>query len=353
MKLKNITTTFLVAAVWLCLSVWCIFGTTPDYSESERRALAKFPQVTADAILSGEFAADFEDYATDRFPARDTWRSIKAYARLGLFLQKDNNGIYQKDGHLAKLEYPMNTPMADHAIERLTNIKEKYLQDAPIYLAIIPDKNRYLAELTMDYADFADYMYQGLAFATPIELADLLEAEDYYRTDSHWRQENITDVAARIAEVMGVSLSGEYQQITLDTPFRGVYAGQSALPCTPDRISYLINPTIEGLQVEGAKAIYDLPKAAGPDPYELFLSGNQPIITIDNPQNTSGRRLILFRDSFGSGIAPLLAEGYSETVLVDLRYVSGDMLGQLVDFENADVLFLYSTLLLNNSLSLK
>lgn len=74
---------------------------------------------------------------------------------------------------------------------------------------------------------------------------------------------------------------------------------------------------------------------------------------ITNPANPEGKRLVVFRDSFGSSIAPLLAQGYSEVVLLDLCYVNSAFVGQLVDFQNADVLFLYSTLLLNNSLSMK
>ncbi len=139
----------------------------------------------------------------------------------------------------------------------------------------------------------------------------------------------------------------------LDVPFNGVYVGQSALICMPDTISYLTNDVLERVEVEGAKAVYDMDKAKGKDSYEMFLSGNQPIITMRDTENTEGKRLILFRDSFGSSIAPLLMSGYSEIVLVDLRYISSDMLGEYVDFENADVLFLYSTLMLNNSLGMK
>lgn len=105
--------------------------------------------------------------------------------------------------------------------------------------------------------------------------------------------------------------------------------------------------------MEGAKDVYDMEKAKDKDAYEMFLSGNQPIITMRDPENAEGKRLILFRDSFGSSIAPLLMSGYSEIVLVDLRYISSDMLGEYVDFEGADVLFLYSTLMLNNSLGMK
>lgn len=353
MKNKSIITVAACGAFLLALSLWCFFGAKETYSESERRVLAKFPQITWQTITSGEFANGFEEYTTDTFPARDIWRSIKAYTSLGLLGQKDNNDIFLARGHISKLEYPMNTPMLDHAIALFTQVKEKYLGDNPVYFAMIPDKNKDLAQLKLDYEAFEKYMQEGLSFATPISIGDLLTPEDYYYTDTHWRQEKIIDVAQRLAEAMGTDISAEYTQEILEDPFYGVYAGQSALRCDPDTIVYLTNDTIAGLQVEGADAVYDMKKADSRDPYEMFLSGNQPVIKLTNPQNSQGRRLILFRDSFGSSIAPLLAEGYSEITLVDLRYINSQLLDRFVDFENADVLFLYSTILLNNSLAMK
>ena len=94
-------------------------------------------------------------------------------------------------------------------------------------------------------------------------------------------------------------------------------------------------------------------KAQGKDPYEMFLSGPKSLMTIENPGAAAGKRLIIFRDSFGSSVAPLLIEGYGEITLVDIRYLSSDMLGNFIDFDNSDVLFLYSTLVLNNSVTLK
>lgn len=357
MKRKNYVTVCLIAAFFLGISVWNAFGAKADYSESERRVLAKFPEVTAESVLSGKFSAEFEEYAVDAFPMRDAWRRVKAYVKTGVFAQKDNNGIYQAEGHLSKLEYPMNEKMLDHAIQVFSNVKDKYLKDNKVYFAMTPDKNRYLAEengyLSLDYDVFTEYVKQGLDFAKYIEIADLLSADDYYRTDTHWKQENLVDVAERIASEMGAELTQKYDVTKLKLPFNGVYVGQSALLCKPDTLSYLTNDVLKRVTVEGAKAVYDMDKAKGKDAYEMFLSGNQPIITMRDSENTEGKRLILFRDSFGSSIAPLLMSGYSEIVLVDLRYVSSDMLEQYVDFENADVLFLYSTLMLNNSLGMK
>ena len=94
-------------------------------------------------------------------------------------------------------------------------------------------------------------------------------------------------------------------------------------------------------------------KAEGKDPYEMFLSGTAPLITIENPSANVSKELVLFRDSFGSSLAPLMAEGYKKITVVDIRYIQSAFIGNFVDFEGADVLFLYSTTLLNNSLAMK
>ena len=61
----------------------------------------------------------------------------------------------------------------------------------------------------------------------------------------------------------------------------------------------------------------------------------------------------MFRDSFGSSLVPLLAEGYARITLVDIRYIASERLGTWLTFSDQDVLFLYSTPVLNNSETLK
>ena len=88
----------------------------------------------------------------------------------------------------------------------------------------------------------------------------------------------------------------------------------------------------------------------------MYLHGSAAYLTITNPNATTNRELVIFRDSFGSSITPLLAQGYSEVVMLDLRYIMSQalpMMNSFIQFENADVLFLYSSLVLNDALSMK
>lgn len=353
MKLNKYLTVVLCAVFVLFFSFWCFFIPTPDYSDSERRKLAQFPELSWQSIKSGEFAKKFEEYTTDRFPLRDTWRSIKAYTRMNIFLQDENNKIFVKDGHISKTEYPLNTKMLDYAISLFSKIQQKHLQKNNIYFTVVPDKNKYIADLKIDYDALEEYMHNGLQFCTPIKISQLLTADDYYFTDSHWKQEKIVDVAGYIAKSMGTQIPDEYEELSLKRQFKGVYAGQSALKCKPDTITYLTNDIIENFKVTGANAVYDFKKADGKDAYEFYLSGNQPLVKINNPKNTNGKKLIVFRDSFASSLMPLLAQGYSEVTMVDLRYMNSALLEQFIDFTDADVLFLYSANLLNNSTSMK
>ena len=85
----------------------------------------------------------------------------------------------------------------------------------------------------------------------------------------------------------------------------------------------------------------------------LFLSGAAALLTIENPAGEPGKELIVFRDSYGSSLIPLLVKDYAKVTVIDTRYVAPVLLEKLVEFKGQDVLMLYSTLLLNSSFSLK
>ena len=58
--------------------------------------------------------------------------------------------------------------------------------------------------------------------------------------------------------------------------------------------------------------IYDYDKIKSLDKYDIYLSGASSIIDIVNPTSNSNKKLIVFRDSYGSSLVPLLIDGYEE-----------------------------------------
>jgi len=360
-KIKKI---LVVAA--LAVTLVGIFGAhiaMPDNASSaaERRPLAQLPELTAKGVFSGDYFDELEEYLLDQFPLRDTFRSLKANFQYKVLGMKANNGIYFVDGHLSKLEYPFKSGQAQLAIDKWNAILDSHSEIGAAYYAIIPDKNYFLAgENGYPAMDYEALLQQAESIhAEYIDLFPYLTIDDYYATDSHWRQEKIVDVAQALASAMGTTVDGmgEYTAESRED-FRGVYHGQSALNLPPESLTILHSEVTESATAYSAERdaqmpVYNWEDYRSLDPYDVYLSGAQALVTIDNPLQENGRHLIVLRDSFGSSITPLLLSGYSHVTLVDIRYMSSALLDTYVDFTDADVLLLYCTSMFNAGATLK
>jgi hypothetical protein len=334
-----------------------------EISISERRKLAVFPEISAENLFSGELMDQTEKYLLDQFPARDTFRRIKAHICFDILKKKDNKGIYLVDNGIYKLEYPLNKQQVLLGAQKLNELYDTYLSGMNVYYAVIPDKNYYVAQengyLEMDYNQMLQILRSNIKNIKEIELFDCLGEDDYYRTDLHWKQENLNRIVERLSETLHLKLK-PWDAYTKEafSPFYGAYFGQSALDVPADEIVYLTNNTINNayvynMETDSMGDVYSPEACDGLDAYNIFLSGSAAFLTIENNMVTSGRELVIFRDSFASSLAPLLLDGYSKITLIDLRYMSSDLLPQLITFTNQDVLFLYSTLVFNNSAMLR
>lgn len=341
----------------------CALHTDQPLSLGERRPLAQRPEVSVQALASGNYMSEFETYALDQFPLREAMRQLKAQVQYYLLRQKDNNGVYQVDGSLSKIEAVLSGSGVQAAAEKLSRLRETYLADSRVFYSVVPDKNYYLAESNgyphLDYERMDEILAEHLVDMERIDLYDCLSAEDYYKTDPHWRQEKLEKAAGRVARALGVSITpfSDYTQQTYKD-FRGAYFGQSALPLEAEPLHYLTSETLEACTVHhyetGADTgVYETEKLTGKDPYDVFLGGADALETITNPNAKTDRELLVFRDSFGSSIVPLLVQDYQSVTLIDLRYVSAQILEQFIDFHGQDVLFLYSPSVYNHSDMLK
>ena len=355
---------FVILVLWLGLCVTAWARPSDEISESERRKLQQFPAVSVKELLSGDWMEDFESFTLDQFPLRDAFRRVKALTHYNLLGQKDNNGIYIADGYAAKLEYPLNEKSLNNALEKFQKIYDKYLKGSKVIFSVVPDKGYFLAEANgypaMDYAALMDTMAAGMPWAEFVDISGELTLESYYKTDTHWRQEKLLGVAQKLCEALesDVFEQGELVREALKRPFYGVYYGQAALPMDAEQMYVMRHEILENCTVynhENGKTtgIYDWAKLESQDLYDVFLSGAAALLTIENPVGNPEKELIIFRDSYGSSLIPLLLKDYAKVTVIDTRYVTPDLLSRLVDFYGQDVLMLYSTLLLNNSFSLK
>ncbi len=298
----------------------------------------------------------------DQIIFRDSFKSLKATLDFKVFFKQDSHDIYLYGNHLIKLEYPLNEQSILNATNKINTIQKTYLNGMNCYYAIVPDKNYFTNKekyICMDYEKLQNILAQNLSDMQYINIFDTLQLEDYYITDIHWKQEKLSKVAYTIADNMHFrdKLTTPYTLHNI-MQFDGLYASSLPIKTQKDYISVLTNTVIENASVYNYETklqtkVYDLSKVNSNDKYDIYLSGPTPLITINNPNATTTKELIIFRDSFGSSLAPLFIEAYAKITLVDIRYMKSSDLGQYIHFSDQDILFLYSTLVLNNSTTLK
>lgn len=360
MKGYSMNNKWIIALFSIILSAVFILNLfTPDtvISMTERRKLKLFPALTVEAILHGSFFDDFEKYALDQMVYRDPLRNLKARIEYGIFRKYDNNHYFVKEGHAFKMDGEIKQQKVIAIAEKIENVYERYLKGMTVYHAFIPDKNYFIRNegkyLFKDYDAMIRTLNAKITHSTYIDLFSSLTLDDYYKSDLHWKQQSLGTLMQTLEEAMKFETEFDASHYTAHklTPFYGAYYSSVNGLVNADQITYLTNDSIENAVAlhygengeVTAKEIYDLNAFSGVDGYDVFLSGATPIVEIQNPSNTSGKSLVIFRDSFASSLAPLLMDAYSNITLVDLRYISIDLVGDYIDFGTQDILFLYTT----------
>jgi len=354
------------------LSIAAVLMPDTELSKEERRHYASAPKLTWDTVVSGKYMTELEDYLLDQFVGRDWLRTVKTEVETMLFGKADANGYVLYEDGLYQLDADWKEANVTRTAKEFAKMQAEWFADADVYYALIPDKSYFLPADKYPVAGDAwviAQMAEHLTDAAYIDLYPYLEIADYYRTDLHWKQEAVTDVAGALLDGMaekeqvgstaGVGLESGYTVETVTETFFGGYAGASAFNVKPDVLCALtddaiVQTVVYDYEKKQEVAVYAPEKIDGMDPYDYYLWGARALLTMKNPTCQNGKKLIMFRDSFGSSMAPLLLEGYEEITLVDLRYVSADYLPQMIDMsEYDDVLFLYSQRVLRHSDSMK
>ena len=357
-KLKDIVVTLAFLFTIISLFLINVIKKDTDISIAERRKLATMPELTTKSLFDGTYFKKFDSYVTDQFIKRDTFRKIKIDIELST--KGEYNNLYMYDDYIVEEIFPLNTNSINNLTNKINYIKNIYLNNnSNIYYTIIPDKNYFVnkGNLKLDYNKLQDMMKNNLTNLNYINIFDKLTLDNYYKTDTHWKQEDLFNVAKTIANQMNFDITNN-NVINTVTTFKGSYADRLSVTKDIDTIKTISNPStlnssVYNYETKKYTKIYDYDKLKSLDKYDIYLSGASSIIDIVNPTSNSDKELIVFRDSYGSSLIPLLLEGYKKITVIDIRYVSSKILSNYIKFNNQDVLFMYSILTINNSFSMR
>ena len=268
---------------------------------------------------------------------------------------------FEAEGHWFKIPDDYSQESVDKFGKKLTKLQQTMLTpDNKVYVAVIPDKTELAAGdgPVLNSAPMLESIALHAPDARQIDLSGLLTLEDFYRTDGHWRQERTQPVLDALGAAMGFSVDLSTFTPNSRQGFVGAYSAEIPPQQHPqEEIVWLTSLATESASVvdyEGkASAVYALDRLDSEIPYDVYLSGANPLLTITCPDAETDRELVIFRDSFGSSLAPLLCGQYRTITLVDLRYMASGMIPQYLEFTDQDVLFLYSAAVVNRSTLLR
>lgn len=355
-KLKDKLLTIIFILLLTSVLLINILKKDNSISLTERRKLETLPKLTYSSYIASSFMNKFDKYTTDQFIFRDTFRKLKINLELNI---KDNyNSLYKYNDYIIKEIYPINENSINNISNKINYIKNTYLDNTNnIYYSIIPDKNYYINDknVQINYDKLINIMNNNLKDINYIDITNKLNITDYYKTDTHWKQENLIELSNYIKKNMKKKTTSSYLIKEVST-FKGVYSEIDS--SITDNIYVLTNNIINTAEVYNYETkttsnIYNLDKLNSLDKYDIYLSGSNSLLKITNNLTNTTNELIIFRDSFTSSLAPLLIDAYKSIYLIDTRYINPKILNNYINFNNKDILFMYSTLVINDSGSLK
>ena len=124
------------------------------------------------------------------------------------------------------------------------------LQSSNVYYSIIPDKAYFLdgnKYLKMDYTK----LYTDLKNinGSYIDIASVLTLEDYYKTDIHWKQENLDKVVKALMPNMGNPYIELEYEPKIHEGFAGASYSKAGGVVAKDTLTYLSNYIIDSAAV--------------------------------------------------------------------------------------------------------
>ena len=216
--------------------------------------------------------------------------------------------------------------------------KEK-LENVNVYSMVLPTSSSfYLPEKYQNLAysekEDIDRLNASLDKVIPIDAYNILEAHKdepiYSRTDHHWQPLGAYYAAQQFALTAGVPYPelSEYETITLPG-YVGtlyMYTQSATLMNNPEDFVYYKPKT--PVTVTQYNTRFEAPMAAELllDPsfmpnsgYYMVFGSDERIVHV-NTECKNGRTLVIFKDSYGNALLPMLTSSFENIYLCDIRY---------------------------------
>jgi len=357
-KNKNIIFVLVVITISvliLGLMVLFIVLDKKDFSDTENRNLAKFPEFSFERLMAGEFIKELEIYFSDHFPFRNQLMSFKTSFLKTIGQDKIDELYIGKDGYLLE-EYNITPKKTNIPIQSLNNFYNALPKETNVGLMLVPNSVEIYKEKLPKYSinnsqkDVIDYVYKNLEFNTINVYKYLEEAKSgvdsyskvsrleyeycnnfekdfslYYKTDHHW-----TTFGAYLGYIAymdslenNVFAKVEFEKITDD--FYGTFYSklvdnslekESMYKLKDEEIEYSVKNVSRN---KITNTLYESEWLDKKDKYSYFLGQNEALIEIENNSVQNDKKILIIKDSYGNSFVPFIARDYKYVYVIDPR----------------------------------
>lgn len=260
---------------------------------------------------------------------------------------------------------------------RYAEIINKYkasLGNVNVYNMVVPTSVEfYLPKKYSKYSssekESIDYIYSCLLpDVTPIDayskLAEHTDEYIYLRTDHHWSPLGAYYAYTAFCEALRM----EYHPITDYTEkvkegFVGSlygYTNDITLANAPEQFHYFLPPDVtysvqtyyyDTLAPKSGGALFH-EYVEGANCYGMFL-GADAIHTKITTSTKNGRKIVVFKESYGNAFVPFLVNNFEEIYVIDIRYFGTNAVDYIKKIGATDVLFIDNCFAANTSSLIK
>lgn len=370
MRKYFVTITFLLL---LAASVYIFFSPADTASiEAENREAAELPELSAETLISGEFASGFDSYVNDNVGFRGQLTAlsddIKSYfgftpKLVGKVISSTSDigtdetletGLMLLNGRVMEM-FSKKPEIEKKYAEALNNIRSVLPDNVKMYSMLVPTQLEFAKPIYRNAQDSQEQCIEDIdsmlsASITAVDAYGRLEAAEesrpedsedglYFKMDHHWTMDGAYCGYEALMEKTGMNPVDKNDfELKQGEDFYGTLylkAKSDMEDPEPEKLYYydvesegdfeLVMRVVydDGSELEyGQDApIFDSTK----DGYLFFLGGDQPIIEITNNKIKDGKTIMIIKDSYANALVPWLVNNYEKVVLIDPRSFKGSL----------------------------
>lgn len=326
------------------------------FSFIENRYLSKFPELSIDSFISGDFNNKLSSYLEDHFPFRDEFINLKSSFEL-LIGRRDINDVYiSKNGYLMESFKDLDLNIVNNNLTLINNLSENY----NVSLMLIPTSSEILKDylppysLNINQVDLFIYLKNKLnskvKFIDPTDILNVHKDEYiYYKTDHHYTTLGAYYSYLKFAEQNNISPLNKEDfsiQKVSDTFLGSLFSKINLNTITPDEVYLFHNKKQDEVLVDyltkKSNSLYEFSYLDNPrNHYNIFLDNNHPLIKI-NTSTKNNKKLCIIKDSYANSFIPFLVNHFEEIHVIDLRFYNKNIINYLDENNLEEVLIYYN-----------